>query len=111
MAEQVAALRHQAAAAKAAMRAELEFSPAWGEHCAVADDLLSQADRIVRVMWSIKATSESGRQAKLRALYSHCVAGHAEWAEPLGNGDWGVDQARRLLAEFAGLVDPGSPMA
>lgn len=82
---------------------EVRESTGWEAHCTRANDLLSEADVLVRRMWDIKATSDVGRQAKVRVLYAHCVARHNDWESEIGEEDWGVDMARRLLAEFAGM--------
>lgn len=78
-------------------------SSGWDALVEIENDKLEEADDIVKRMWEIPARSALGRQAKLRALYEHCVDAHPEWSDPIGQGggDWGVDMARRLLAEFA----------
>jgi hypothetical protein len=75
----------------------------WEALVTLENDKCGEADAIVKRMWEIPAQTASGRQAKVQALYAHCVDAHPEWNEPIGQGDWGVDMARRLLAEFAGL--------
>jgi hypothetical protein len=82
---------------------EYARSSGWEALVALENAKCEEADDIVKRMWEIPAQTAVGRQAKVRALYAHCVDAHPEWNEPIGEGgDWGVDMARRLLDEFAG---------
>ena len=52
-------------------------------------------------MTTIRATTQAGRAAKVRALLVHVMGD--DWRGPGGPLDWDKEQARALLAEFAGL--------
>jgi hypothetical protein len=86
------------------------YSSGWQALCTLNNAKLAEADEFVKRMWAIPATSAVGRQAKVKALYVHCVHGD-DWHGEIGDHDWGTEMARRLLAEFAGLPDPKPPAA
>ena len=53
-------------------------------------------------MMAIPATTQPGRAAKVRALLLLVL--RDEWRGEAGPLDWDKEQARSLLAEFAGMT-------
>ena len=52
-------------------------------------------------MQALPALTLAGKAAKVRALLVHVMG--VDWRGPVDEMDWGRDQARTLLGEFAGL--------
>ena len=52
-------------------------------------------------MMTIPATTQPGKSAKVRALLLHVMGN--EWRGRASALDWDKEQARALLAEFAGM--------
>ena len=70
------------------------------QEAAEADE---QANRIWKRMMEIPAAMQAGRAAKVRALLAHVCPG--EWRGLASDLDWNKEQARALLAEFAGMTE------
>jgi hypothetical protein len=90
---------------------EEHWAKAWaysresGRDAAVKErnEIDSQADRLWARMMAVPAASQAGRSAKVRALLMHVCAN--EWRGPACDLDWDKEQARALLAEFAGMTE------
>ena len=66
------------------------------------EKLFAAAGRLFERMMKIPATAPAGRAAKVRALLVHVLG--SGWRGPEMD-DWGYEQTRALLAEFAGMTE------
>jgi hypothetical protein len=79
------------------------FSQECGRNAAIDDqrNVDEEADRHFRRMMAIPATTQPGRAAKVRALLVHVL--RSDWRGDAKEIEWPEEQARTLLAEFAGM--------
>ena len=67
------------------------------------NDLDDEADRLWARMMAIPAATQAGRAVKVRALLVHVCP---EWRGPADDlDDWGKEQMRTLLGQFAGMSE------
>jgi hypothetical protein len=85
------------------MQQAFAFSQECGRAAAIEDQAKVdvQADVVFRRMMAIPCTTQAGRAAKVRPFLVH--VGHHEWRGPGEDLNWPEEQARMLLAEFAGM--------
>jgi hypothetical protein len=74
------------------------WSACEAECCAIT----AQQGEITNKMWSIRATTNAGKQAKARILFSH-VMGGADFREGLVANDHFETKLTELIAELCGM--------
>jgi hypothetical protein len=75
-------------------------SPHW-DAFVESEDFEEETELLFERLMAIPATTQASRAAKVRAFLVHC--GCRNWRGPADPLDWEPQQARALLAEFAGM--------